>query len=103
MRGPHLLATCAWVALGAPAGAGTVIPFDGMVITESVLFEPGTYSLPNGVSIGASGITVDMNGATLVGTAFANYGVTCIGFDDVTITNGSIEGTRCRRRPRPPS
>jgi parallel beta-helix repeat protein len=78
--------------LGAPAGAGTVIPFDGMVIIESVVFEPGTYSLPNGVSIGASGITVDMNGATLVGTAFANYGVTCIGFDDVTITNGSIEG-----------
>jgi parallel beta-helix repeat protein len=74
----------------AGANAGTVIPTDGMVITEDTTFEPGTYNLPNGVSIGASGITLDMNGATLVGTDFLNYGVTCIGFDSVVIANGIV-------------
>lgn len=80
-------------SLGATpqAHAGTVIPTNGMVITEDTTFEPGTYNLPNGVSIGASGIILDMNGAVLQGTGFANYGVTCIGFDAVTIQNGVLK------------
>ncbi|MHC4650053.1 MAG: NosD domain-containing protein [Planctomycetota bacterium] len=73
----------------ASSQAGT-IPTNGMVITTDTTFEPGTYNLPDGVSIGASGITLDMNGAELVGTDFDNYGVTCIGFDEVTIANGTV-------------
>ncbi len=83
------LAVC--VAVTGGVSAGPIVPTDGMVITEDTTFVPGTYELPNGVSIGASGITLDMNGATLVGTDFANYGVTCIGFDNVTIANGVIK------------
>jgi len=71
-------------------GRDEVIPTDGMIITEDTTFVPGTYHLPNGVVIGASGITLDMNGAELVGTDFNNYGVVCAGYDDVTIKNGII-------------
>ena len=84
-----VLAVC--VAITSGVIAGPIVPTDGMVITKDTTFVPGTYELPNGVSIGASGITLDMNGATLVGTDFANYGVTCIGFDNVTIANGVIK------------
>ncbi|MHC4766324.1 MAG: hypothetical protein ACYTF2_14605, partial [Planctomycetota bacterium] len=51
--------------LAAASHAGTV-PTNGMVITTDTTFEPGTYNLPDGVSIGASGITLDMNGAVLI-------------------------------------
>ncbi len=60
------------LAAAGTATAGTVMPIDGMVITEDTVFEPGIYALPNGVSIGASGITLDMNGAVLVGTDLKN-------------------------------
>jgi parallel beta-helix repeat protein len=87
MRWAVPLLVAGWA--GAASHAGT-IPTNGMVITTDTTFEPGTYFLPDGVSIGASGITLDMNGAELVGTDFDNYGVTCIGFDDVTIANGIV-------------
>ena len=89
-----LFSVAVGVALMGAAGearAGTVVPTDGMVIIEDTTFEPGTYNLPNGVSIGASGVTLDMNGAVLVGTNFANYGVTSIGHSAVTIMNGVVE------------
>src|SRR5262245_54484833 len=87
-RRPAVL-VLAHLALVATAAAQPVVPTDGMVITTSTTFVTGTYSLPHGVSIGASNITLDMNGATLVGTGFNNYGVTCIGFSNVTIRNGA--------------
>lgn len=80
------------LALAAPARAGEVIPTDGMVITEDTTFVTGTYELPNGVSIGASGVTLDMNRAELVGTKFQNYGVTSLGHDNVDIRNGIVRG-----------
>lgn len=79
-----VLATC------ATARAGEVVPTDGMVITEDTTFVAGVYVLPAGVSIGASGVTLDMNGAELLGSQFNGYGVTSIGFDDVTIRNGIV-------------
>lgn len=78
--------------LSGAVSAGTVTPADGMVITEDTVFTPGEYSLPNGVSIGADGVTLDMNGAVLVGTGFQNYGVTCLGYDNVEIRNGVARG-----------
>lgn len=74
------------------ANAGLVVPTDGMIITEDTTFEPGTYNLPNGISIGASNITLDMNGAELVGSNFNNFGVSSDGFDNFTISNGIVNG-----------
>jgi len=81
-------ATAAMVAV--TAACGQVIPTDGMVIREDTVFIPGSYNLPNGVSIGASGVTLDMNGAELVGTAGNNFGLTCTGFNNVTVINGRL-------------
>lgn len=44
-------------------------PEDGMKITRDTKFAPGVYYLPNGIEIGADGITLDGNGALLVGAA----------------------------------
>lgn len=79
-------------ATSARLPAGPVVPTDGMNITEDTTFVPGTYNLPNGIRIGASGVTLDMNGAVIVGTNFENYGVRSLQHDDVTIKNGVIRG-----------
>ena len=75
-----------------PSFGDLVVPTDGMVILADTTFAPGTYVLPNGVSIGASGVTLDLNGAELVGTGGVEYGITSIGHDDVTIRNGIVRG-----------
>jgi parallel beta-helix repeat protein len=87
----------ALLALGAvcvpPArSAAPVIPTNGMVITTNTTFVPGSYNLPNGVSIGASNVDLDMNGAVLVGSGGTTFGVTCIGHSNVTIHNGELHG-----------
>lgn len=46
--------------------ANQVIPTDGMVITESVTLAPGTYVLPNGITIGADNVTLDGTGALII-------------------------------------
>lgn len=77
---PWFLVTIATAILTAQSvRAGLVVPVDGMVITENTTFQPGTYNLPNGISIGASDITLDMNGDDLVNTSdllllFSNWG-----------------------------
>ncbi|MEO6710656.1 MAG: NosD domain-containing protein, partial [Planctomycetota bacterium] len=62
------------------------------MITTNTIFVPGSYALPNGVTIGASGVDLDMNGAVLVGSGGVNYGVTSIGHSNVTIHGGSLHG-----------
>lgn len=76
-----------------------VVPTDGMSITEDVVFKPGEYVLPNGISIDAEGITVNGNGAIIkgsdnpvlngAGNGYENggTGVTLNGHDNVTIKN----------------
>ena len=46
-------------------------PEDGMKITRDTVFAPGVYYVPNGIEIGADGITLDGNGALLIGGAVA--------------------------------
>jgi parallel beta-helix repeat protein len=92
VRGLRRLSAALVLSLTPQALADPVIPSDGMVITEDTTFVTGTYSLPSGVSIGAPGVTLDLNGAVLLGTNFQNFGVTCIGFDNVTVTGGSAHG-----------
>src|SRR5206468_3691935 len=55
------------LGLPATALAQQVVPMDGQVFTANTVLVPGTYSLPHGVSIGAANVTLDLNGATLVG------------------------------------
>src|SRR5438094_8581187 len=78
--------------LGLTVSAQPIAPTNGQVFTANSVLVPGTYNLPGGISIGASGITLDLNGAILVGSSFTNYGVTCIGHDNVVIKNGVIRG-----------
>ena len=69
------------------------VPIDGMVITTSCSLKPGTYHLPNGISIGASNVRVDMMGVTLIGTGSGTgFGVTMLGVHDATIVGGTIHG-----------
>lgn len=80
------------LGLALTARAQLVVPADGQVFTTNTVLAPGVYSLPNGVSIGASGVTLDLNGATLAGTGFNHFGVTCVGRDNVVIKGGTIRG-----------
>lgn len=82
-----IVLVCAAFAVADP-----VAPTDGMLITEDTTFLPGVYDLPSGVAIGAHGVTLDMNGAALVGTGYENFGVTCIGYDNVTVVGGATHG-----------
>ncbi len=66
-------------SISSSALADLVVPTNGMVITTDTTFAPGTYNLPSGVNIGADGITLDMNGAVLIGSGGTTYGVTSIG------------------------
>ncbi|MBI2576065.1 right-handed parallel beta-helix repeat-containing protein [Candidatus Woesearchaeota archaeon] len=43
------------------------VPTDGCTVTVRTTFTPGTYFLPNGITIKKSGITLDCNQATLLG------------------------------------
>lgn len=51
------------------------IPVDGMVITRDTVFAPGVYVLPHGIEIAANDVTLDGNGAVIVGENFAGRGV----------------------------
>src|SRR6185503_4230351 len=69
-----LTAVLAVAVSSAAASAQAVVPTDGMVITANTVFVPGNYSLPHGVSIGASNVDLDLNGAVLTGSGGFTYG-----------------------------
>jgi len=66
-----------------------VVPTDGMVITTNTVFVPGTYHLPNGITIGAGGISLDGNGAVIYGDD-SGYGVYASGRNGVTVANLTV-------------
>ncbi len=89
----------------AAATAQTCItPTDGMTITQDIRFCSGTYTLPNGVVVGADNVTIDGNGATLDGSTFLGFGVFINGHHNVTIKNLSAKryyyGVRCENSNR---
>jgi len=43
-------------------------PTDGCVVTQYTTFNPGNYYLPNGITINAKYVTLDCQGATLIGS-----------------------------------
>lgn len=67
-----------------------VVPTDGMVVNTDTVLAPGVYYLPNGISIGSDNVTLDCNGALLVGSNREGRGITCIGRSGVTIKGARI-------------
>src|ERR1044071_7664116 len=78
------------LATAAQAVGQPIVPNDGQVFPANTTLVPGTYHLPTGLFIGASGITLDLNGATLIGSNFNNYGISCVGYSNVIIRGGTI-------------
>ena len=56
---------------------GCVVPTDGMTITSDTSFCPGTYSIPNGITISSDNLVLDCNSAHLQGSGAGNgiYGL----------------------------
>ncbi len=75
-----------------------ITPTDGMVITESVTLTPGTYVLPNGLTIGADNVTVEGAGVTIISPMQENVAIHAEGRNGVTIrgvhTSGFYHGLR---------
>ena len=96
---PLLLA----IPLALPAQQRPVPYQPGMVITTSVRIEPGSYMAPAGeraaMTIRGDGVTVDLRGVELVGTAdrlrpdlFSGTGIAVEGGRQVTVRGGSVRG-----------
>ncbi len=62
-----------------------------MKITRDTQLLPGVYFLPNGIQIDADNITLDGNGALIIGHNFRGRGVSCNQHIGVTIKNLSVE------------
>jgi parallel beta-helix repeat protein len=62
-------------------------PTNQMEITRDISLQPGVYCLPDGIRIAAGNVTLDGNGATLVGARRAGRGVSVLNQKGVTIKN----------------
>ena len=62
-----------------------------MKIAHDTKLLPGVYFLPNGIHIDADDITLDGNGALIIGQNFKGRGVSCNQHVGVTIKNLSVE------------
>ena len=69
-------------------------PVNGMVLRESVRFAPGAYVLPDGISVAADAVTIDGNGALLVGRDSAGVGVQLEGRRGVEIKHLRVRDYR---------
>jgi len=69
----------------------TVEPADGMIITQDTVFTPGVYVLPHGITVAAGGVTLDGNGAHIIGHERTGSGITVTGCDHVTLKNLHIQ------------
>jgi parallel beta-helix repeat protein len=77
--------------LGATAVAGDA-DF-GDTVTDDVKLTGNISGSGDGLTIGASGITIDLNGKTISSTDGTGVGIhNPDGYDDITIKNGTIDG-----------
>jgi len=99
----RLVLCIALLAALAPAaqedGAPCVPLVANMDVFDDVKICPGVYAIDDPEADGvlrirASGVHVDMEGVTLVGSQMSGYGILANGFDDVTITKATIRGFR---------
>lgn len=91
-------------AAPAMAQRAPIIPTAGLVVTRSIRFAPGTYRLAAGdrqplIVVRGHGITVDLSGVTLEGSApgtkpdaFAGTAILIDGGRDIRVKGGSIRG-----------
>ena len=70
----------------------TIQPTDQMTLTEDTRFEPGTYILPAGIKIAESGITLDGNGARIIGDGQSGVAIQLSNLNNVTLKNLQISG-----------
>lgn len=63
------------------------VPTDDLKITQDTKLKPGVYHLPHGICIAADGVTLDGNGAVLVGRDRSGCGVSLLNRQDVAIKN----------------
>ena len=68
-----------------------VTPIDGMQITRDTTLAPGVYYLPHGIEITADHVTLDGNGALLVGDNFQGRGVAANQRTGITLKNFNVE------------
>jgi parallel beta-helix repeat protein len=67
------------------------VPSDHLEISRDTILKPGVYWLPKGITITADSVTLDGNGAVLVGSNRSGCGVTILSRQDVTIKNLHIQ------------
>jgi len=88
LRAAALLAAFAAPAWSAPADASF-----GDTVTGDVTLTGDISGSGSGLVVGASNITIDLNGYSITSTDGTGYGIDNTGgYDGVTIRNGSIEG-----------
>ena len=91
-------ATYAWTVGAAPVPDDV---FCGQVITQSILVRNDlTTACATASSIGADGITIDLDGHTIDGKGLG-AGIRNDGYDSVTIKQRHGQGLRLRRRAEP--
>jgi parallel beta-helix repeat protein len=69
----------------------SVTPTDRMSITKNTTLQPGIYLVPNGITIDADNVTLDCNGAVLIGAKREGRGITCEGHSGVTIKGARLQ------------
>lgn len=74
------------IILLASAAIACTTPADNMTISASTALCSGSYSLPNGLVIGASGITLDCNSSYILGSQ-DKTGIYIANYSNVTIKN----------------
>ena len=80
-------------AISAAAVECGSVPTDGCYVTRNTTFIPGTYYLPNGITIAANEVVLDGNGSTLVGVKDGwHTGIYAHRQNMVTIKNLTITG-----------
>src|ERR1044072_7207054 len=68
-----------------------ITPEDGMKTTRDTTLAPGVYYLPHGIEVGADRVTLDGNGALLIGDNFQGRGVSISQKTGVTVKNMRVE------------
>lgn len=69
-----------------------VIPTNGMVLTEDTQFAVGVYHLPDGIRIGADGISITGDNTTLISDVQEKVGIQLDGHQHVSIRDVTIQG-----------
>src|SRR4051795_3012474 len=87
-----LLATVVAAGCFAQSATASALPC-GTVVTTSITLtsDIGPCDFVDGLVVGASDITIDLNGHTIFGGgAFAEVGIDATGHNRVTIRNGTV-------------